>query len=110
MTRVSGVDDSFTNKQRLVQDETIGRTKTCKHICGDRKSGMADTMVDQKSGPALAGPAAPATTALKEAAYKGPVRPVLEYGSSDFRRHLNVTATFPPKVAVHSFLSIFQLI
>ena len=29
------------------------------------KSGTADTMVSQKSGPALAGPAAPATTALK---------------------------------------------
>ena len=28
------------------------------------KSGTADTMVGQKSGPALAGPAAPATTAL----------------------------------------------
>ena len=31
------------------------------------KSGSADTMVGQKSGPALAGPAAPATTALLEA-------------------------------------------
>ena len=30
------------------------------------KSGMADTMVSQKSGPALAGPAAPATTALTD--------------------------------------------
>ena len=28
------------------------------------KSGTADTMVGQKSGPALAGPAAPVTTAL----------------------------------------------
>ena len=28
------------------------------------KRGTADTMVGQKSGPALAGPAAPATTAL----------------------------------------------
>ena len=28
------------------------------------KSGTADNMVGQKSGPALAGPAAPATTAL----------------------------------------------
>ena len=28
------------------------------------KSGTADTIVGQKSGPALAGPAAPATTAL----------------------------------------------
>ena len=28
------------------------------------KSGTADTMVGQKSGPALTGPAAPATTAL----------------------------------------------
>ena len=70
MTRVSGVDDSFINKQRLVQDETIGRTKTGKHICGDRKSGMADTMVDQKSGPALAGPAAPVTTALSPYSHK----------------------------------------
>ena len=63
MTPVSGVDDNFINKPRLVQDETIRRTKT-KHCCGDRKSGTADTMVGQKSGPALAGPAAPATTAL----------------------------------------------
>ena len=29
-----------------------------------KQSGTADTMVGQKSGPALAGPAAPATTAL----------------------------------------------
>ena len=45
-------------------DETIRRSKTGKHCCGDRKSGTADTMVGQKSGPALAGPAAPAMTAL----------------------------------------------
>ena len=65
MTRFSGVDDNFINKPQLVQDETIRRTKTCKHCCGDRKkSGMADTMVGQHSGPALAGPAAPAMTAL----------------------------------------------
>ena len=38
---------------------------TGKHCCGDKKkNGTADTMVGQKSGPALAGPAAPATTAL----------------------------------------------
>ena len=37
MTRFSGVDDNFINKPRLVQDETIRRTKTCKHCCGDRK-------------------------------------------------------------------------
>ena len=30
------------------------------------KRGTADTMVGQKSGPALAGPAAPATTALND--------------------------------------------
>ena len=36
MTPVSGVDDNFINKPRLVQDETFGRTKT-KHCCGDRK-------------------------------------------------------------------------
>ena len=67
LTRVSGVDDNFINKPRLVQDETNRRTKTCKHCCGDQKSGTADTMVSQKSGPALAGPAGPAaplTTAL----------------------------------------------
>ena len=65
MTGVSCVDDNFINKPRLVQDETIRRTKTCKHCCGDRKkSGSADTMVGQKSGPALAGPAVPAMTAL----------------------------------------------
>ena len=46
-------------------DETIRRSKTSKKCCGDRKkSGTAKTMVGQKSGTALAGPAAPATTAL----------------------------------------------
>ena len=39
-----------------------------KNIKGKRRSknGTADSMLDQKSGPALAGPAAPATTALME--------------------------------------------
>ena len=33
------------------------------------KRGTADTMVGQKSGPALAGPAAPATTALQTCSF-----------------------------------------
>ena len=36
MTRVSGVDDNFIIKPRLVQDKTIRRTKTGKHCCGDQ--------------------------------------------------------------------------
>ena len=64
MTRVSGVDDNFINKPRLVQDETIRRTKTGKHCCGDRKKWYGGYHGQPKSGPALAGPAAPATTAL----------------------------------------------
>ena len=63
MTRVSGVDDNFINKPRLVQDETI-RQRQVSTAAAIEKSGTADTMVGQKSGPALAGPAAPATTAL----------------------------------------------
>ena len=56
MTRVSGVDDNFIKNKRRLEEQ--------RHCCGDRKkSDTADTMVGQKSGPALAGPAAPATTA-----------------------------------------------
>ena len=66
MTRVSGVDDNFMNKPRFVQDETIRRTKTCKHCCGDRKKWYGEYHGrPKKSGPALAGPAATATTALQ---------------------------------------------
>ena len=53
MTRVSGVDDNFINKPRLVQDEIIRRTKTCLSTAAAiEKSGTADTMAGQKSGPA----------------------------------------------------------
>ena len=68
MTRVSGVDDNFINKPRLVQDETIRRTRTDKHCCGDRKKWYGGYHGRPKSGPALAGPAAPATTALRSGA------------------------------------------
>ena len=46
----------------------MGRLEEQRHVstaAAIEKSGTADTMVSQKSGPALAGPAAPATTALQ---------------------------------------------
>ena len=49
--------DSF--KMRRLEDQR--QVSTAAAI---EKRGTADTMVGQKSGPALAGPAAPATTAL----------------------------------------------
>ena len=45
----------------------MGRLEEQRHVstaAAIEKSGTADTMVSQISGPALAGPAAPATTAL----------------------------------------------
>ena len=57
-------DDNCNNKPRLVQDETR-RTKKVSTAAAIEKSGTADTVVGQKSSPALAGPAAPAATALK---------------------------------------------
>ena len=49
--------DSF--KMRRVEEQ-----RHVSNAAAIEKSGTADTMVGQKSGPALAGPAAPATTAL----------------------------------------------
>ena len=48
--------DSF--KMRRLEEQRLSTAAAIE------KSGTADTMVGQKSGPALAGPAAPATTAL----------------------------------------------
>ena len=59
MTRVSSVDNNF-----IRQVSYNGWTKEKKKSVVD-KNGTADSMLRQKSGPALAGPAAPATTALE---------------------------------------------
>ena len=48
--------DSF--KERRLEEQRLSTAAAIE------KSGMADTMVGQKSGPALTGPAAPVTTAL----------------------------------------------
>ena len=49
--------DSF--KMRRLEEQSHVST-----AAAIEESGTADSMVSQKSGPALAGPAAPATTAL----------------------------------------------
>ena len=48
--------------RRLEEQTFLRQVSTAAAI---EKSGTADTMVGQKSGTALAGPAAPATTALE---------------------------------------------
>ena len=59
----------FINKRLLISCDTgiyaiIEDQRQVSTAAAIEKRGTAETMVGQKSGPALAGPAAPATTAL----------------------------------------------
>ena len=66
MTRVSGVDDKFINKRPLDETKLEDQRQVSTKAVLRRSKNVVRRIPwsAKKSGPALAGPAAPATTAL----------------------------------------------